>query len=452
MGRGARNRAQAQTAVPTRELTGAPWLVEAGIIASSEVVSASDPAPPVAADYASPSHDAILALVNGELGQQIGAEHTRTSKDWDQRSAETTAFVRAALGDLLALSREAAGSDSGWRQLLRAYSHAPDYSIWNTLWARAQLARKGTDPGGVLLSASGWKALGREINPAFLAPRRGEDRDWDNRYAALMYQPFHAKGSGFPKKLAELDENGDPKTIWIKGEPAGFGVFTAYHENATQGIDGEEAPELPRASWFEATGSETDARQLLDDIRGVCEYEGLTVKHGRLRDQDTLSSANNGLLRTTPDNAIYNRAAKTITVDENVPPAEQSVAALRALCEHFADPRGNNEAADDYVKFNRAAAESAKFVVASLYGLDSEDQSFPHLTEFTADDKAIKRLNGNVHARVGRILDYLDPCRVARSQATAEYRAARRAKKQERSKQQRGQRSSQRRGSVKNSG
>ena len=440
MGRGTRESNQATTinlrpAAPAGQVPA--WARNAG-------VEAAPAAEPVAAVSAPSSNDDIRSLLAGANARRMqdlmeqGPD--RSGKRADRKEARKQ-HTRAIMDAATAASMDLAASDDGMRALLRAYAQAPDYSISNLLSARGQIERRNEslpadeqiDPAGLKFSRTAWKALGCEIKPGFEEPR-GEDRgsDWDSRYAVTMFSPT----KGWWKKTDELDENGEPKKIFV---PSGeYATFTAYHEDAVQAIGGGPRPELPEVPWSQSTGSDDDARQLLADVKRVCEWEKLEL------DTDAALSGgrvdHQGMRRSVPESARYDAAGKKLLVSKDVTPAEQATAAVRALAEHFARPvdeQRAEKAGYDPAELNKAAAEATKFVIASLYGLESDEQTFPHLRGFADDKRRMGALNGEIHYRVGKILDYLDPRREAKAKAAAEIVKERAGKRREKQATQR---------------
>jgi len=335
-------------------------------------------------------------------------------------------FIREVMDDLHTLAAEAAASDHTWRAYLRAYAKAPSYSPVNTLLANIQLRHRfkkagiDSDPTALKLSASAWKALGRRVKEQYRAPEgKGEDpsREWDPTYSAYMTKPLGFRR--FPKEVDVLDEDGNPtgekKTIWVNGAPKGYGTFRVYHIDATEGLDGGEAPPLPKAPWANATGSEQDARQLMSDIKRLCLDEGLIVDIGSHK---APQPDWRGVYTQVPEYARLD--GNVIRVDADASPADQAVAALKCLCQHYGAKRARGT--DEDQLFAQAADESAKFVIASLYGLESDEQTFPKLADIAEDPKKTARLCSEVHQRVSEIFNRLDPTARARALQDAEYR------------------------------
>jgi hypothetical protein len=221
---------------------------------------------------------------------------------------------------------------------------------------------------------------------------------------------------GWMKKTDDVDENGDPKKLYIPGD---YTTFIAYHQDAVQGKGGGPRPAMPTTPWTNATGSPEDARQLMDDVKRICAWERLTLVDGPVPQP----AVKQGVALEAPRHAFYDPATSTITVDPTVGEVDRSVAALCAVAEHLGRELDDKRAEKmdlDAKALNRAAAESTKYVIASLYGLDSDEQTFPHLAHIAADRDRMRTLNGEVHHRVGRILDYLDPRREAKAKHAAD--------------------------------
>lgn len=327
-------------------------------------------------------------------------------------------FVKAASGKLHALMSEYASSDDGWRQLLQIYSHAPHYSITNILWARAQLAHKGVRADGLIFSKTAWKALGRRVKPEYLRQwKPGDDGKptWDDLYIAGIMSPIFAhqkKGekekkaktpSATPSLATAVAQSGGSVAGQLLSQPVdtqykhsndliGFRVADVYHEDATEVIEGEA--ELPRPSWFEATGSDEDAAKLWKDIEYLADLHDVEIR--------TAPATRSGIAQ-----ASYDRATNTITLTESDHIADRASAALGALVDHFGP---NTPAKDDNeAKARIVARESAKYAIASLYGLASDKQSFTFLADIAQDDKLLKKATDDTHQRVISILNILDP-------------------------------------------
>lgn len=331
-------------------------------------------------------------------------------ENWKRRERE---FISGVVEDLERAARDFASSDEGWRQYLRLYAETPRYSALNNHWARGQLANKGAPSDGLILSETHWKALGRRVKAEYARPeaRRDRrfgyerDREWDDRYAAEMMAPV---GLIFAKRKVldrdgnpVLDENGEPKmetySFWRNGE-ANYKSFLVYHEDATEDINGGDPKPLPERPWAQATGSDEDAAQLLADLRDkVFEHRGISLEF-----QDLGTDDNEPAARLVE--------GRRLVVDQARPKTEQAVAALGIACQQAGGPvrPGKGEELDDARKRARAAAESAKYVIASLYGLDSKEQAFPEVAEI-AERGHLKALSGDIHRRVGDLMARLDP-------------------------------------------
>ena len=437
MGRGSRNTNDATAQGGGLALR--PTALTARTPAWAEGVAATAaPAATAAANMAT-SNDAIRAILTGRSAQRLtdlAEAGPDTSGTRAERKDARRAHVRSLIEAASDAVRDQASTDAGWRDMLRAYAAAPDYSINNLIWAAWQLNRKGVDPAGVKLSRTAWNALGRQIKPEFEEPR-GENRgaEWDSRYSVTMSSPTN----GFRKRLDEIDPaTGEKKEIFI---PGSFTTFTAYHENATEAIGGGDAPPLPETPWTGATGSDADAAQLISDLRRICQYESLELADGDLSAQNLGSQ---GLPKRDAIAARYDAGDKRIVIDPSAGPAAQATAAVRAIAQHFGRPVETERAEKlglDTFALDAAAADSAAYVIASLYGLDADEQAFPHLRSLAENPKQMSVLTGEVHHRVGRILDYMDPRRAAKAEHAAkvvkERAGTRRAKRSTQKKNKR---------------
>lgn len=350
-------------------------------------------------DEAIPLSDARVRLTPADVAKHLAASEairpmqSSFEKDKEAWKKSEREFTRKAAKELHELMQRFASSDEGWRAFLKIYARAPHYSMSNMLWAWAQLERKEVRPEGMVLSESGWRALGRTLKPGFKRSyQEGEDGQpsWDDTYAAEMMAPLVVRDK---KKEDESPEPGAPKTKVI-----GFRVFDVYHEDATESKDGSE---LPKPSWYGSSGSEEDAAKLWQDVERLAEWQGLEI----VMEERPRHDLNRPVL--VSGQASYERSRKQLKVTKTDRLADQATAALGALMEHF----GPQEAAksDDESKARIVARESAKYAVASLYGLHSERQSFPFLAALAGEDRAVKRVSDDVHKRVSAVLNFLDP-------------------------------------------
>jgi hypothetical protein len=388
----------------------------------------------------------------GRRGPELSASATRSLSqrnyvaDVETWKNQETEYIDGVIAELKRASADYASSDDSWRSYLQMYAQTPEYSALNNLWARAQLNRKGVATEGVLLSESAWAALGRRIKAEYCSPygraegRRDRkygyphEREWDDRYATEMMQPlgFHGfyrdetDGQGNPI----LDAQGQPKRRFVPVRPKGYKAFVAYHEDATEALDGSTAPPLPEAPWHGATGSDEDATKLLRDLDQYARANNLTITKAPVK---TLRDRN-GLAREALSSAHYDAESRTITVDPDQPIAEQAVGTLRAICQAAAGEERLETPEDRQLA--RAADESAKYVIASLYGLNANDQTFPHLAAISEMDDGVSKLSSRIHTRVKGVLSLLDPkmrakARIAEEtgQARAERRQTQRGKR-----------------------
>lgn len=350
-------------------------------------------------------------------------------------------FIESARVELDLGMREFARNGQ-WGRFLRLYALSPEYSPMNSYWARTQLRAKwerlvasgaaqasvlGDPASGRFLSMSAARALGARVRDQYFY--RPSSKDFDDRFVVEMCQPLGF--NGFFDERVVLDASGrpqiDPKTgqpqtrkEFIKTTAKGYGAFQAYHSNAL--VDSEGQPfEMPTMPWAEATGSEDDARTLITDLERICEEEGLSLLRMSVSapTTDEVVVDPKDITASLPDHARYERETGVIVLDESQTQPEQAVALLRSLCEYFGyeqtPPRDDNER-----KIRRAAAESAKYAIASLYGLAAEDQTFPYLVELADDDKAIGRVASDTHRRVQHVLAHLDPIMRAKARAEGE--------------------------------
>lgn len=330
-----------------------------------------------------------------------------------------------------------------WGDVLRLVVHSPEYSVLNNLWAYGQMRRRCEDLlergemseeemekvlRGRFFSASAAKAVGARVKDEyFYRPKQG----FDGRYLVEMFKPLGF--DGFWKEEIQLDAQGkpviDPKTqkpqvrkTFVPMRAKAFATFHAYHQDALELVSWEKDPEsgkrvaitkpfvMPEVPWEGATGSEEDAMKLYADLEAFCREEKLTVvPHEGSLSRDDLGRA----VADLPEHAKLDLGSRTITVDDSQGTSERAVALLRALCEYV----GRDEPAKDdgERKVRRAAEESAKYAIASLYGLEAKKQTFPYLLELSDDEKALNKVVSDTHRRVQSIIGYLDPTMRARA-------------------------------------
>lgn len=391
-------------------------------------------------------------ILYGGIPTQVGARTTRKlnksnfiadRKKWLEQEKE---FIDGVQSDLAAAVRNFASSDESWRNYLKIYAQAPDYSALNNLWARLQLRHKGVDPRGIILSESQWAKLGRRVkaeyampskNPRTPAGRRDKrfgydsDRDWDDRYCVELLMPIG--GGRFEVELKDedgnpiLDENGEPKKRVFYRSPRGFKAFKAYHEAATEDIAGGEAKPLPAAPWQGASGTEEDAEKLIEDLeQRVAGLMGVEIRYDLDSSREALFESNRDAIQARVQGpARLEEDGKVLRVDPNAPVVDRATAMLGGLCE--AVPSDFAPRNDDEIKRRRAAVESAKYAIASLYGLDSGNETFPHLAEIAEHKDGLRKLDSEIHRRTTKILHLIDPRLRMKARAEGEQRAAARA-------------------------
>ena len=377
--------------------------------------------------------DSARAKVTRDLSQRTFVA------DIEEWKKQENSFVEGALEELNAAVSTYAASDEGWRSFLRLYAESPRYSAINVLWARAQLAARAVRSDGLVFSESGWAALGRRVKAEYARPEAKRDRrydydrerEWDPTYAAEMMKPIGF--NGYWKD--EVDANGNPvrdasgksKRRFIPLAPKAFGTFVAYHEDATEAIDGSDPKPLARPPWHKASGSDEDATKMISDLeKHVLNDEEITIEY---RERRALSASDDqfDLERDAAVIETSNEGQTKIVVDASAPAPVQAAAVLGIVCDRAGRELAPGADDDDRAR-DRAAGASAKHVIASLYGLDAKDQAFPHLSAIGDQKGGLGRLTGEIHHRVGSILGRLDP----RMQMMARAEGQRQAERRER--------------------
>lgn len=354
--------------------------------------------------------------------------------EWKEREEE---YAKNTVEKLREIVKSKVSSKRAWEAYLKLYSLSPKHSMRNQLFARGKLARAGVQ-GGVILSESDWAALGRRVKEEYADPRSkgawrrdkkfsyDRDRDWDSTYACEMWRPY-----GYSVEIKDsngdpiLDENGDPKKRFI---PNGFVPFLAYHEDATEAIDGGAPPPLPSPPWQEADG---DPSKLLADLRERMLTMGDVSLIAKAEPRD-------GVCEWVDEIEPSGVKFRKLAIDQSATESQQAIGVLRALSQGDADDE----------KIEAAARESSVYVIASLYGIDTQAQSFPHLRELLDDGKQ-DAISAETHKRVTKILGTMDPMMRKLNEAAS---AAREERSRKRSTARKKSAEKMRKAATKNSG
>lgn len=340
-------------------------------------------------------------------------------QEWKEQER---AFVDGVLEELADGMQKAAGSKENWRAFLDLYAQSPDYSAMNNLWARSQLRAKGNEEAGILLSESAWEKLGRRVKADYARPLKkrdrrfgyDNDREWDDSFAAEMMRPLGR--SGFWRKLKDkngapiVDAEGKPRREWVPGSPdKGYATFVVYHEGATESLDGGDPRPLPGRE--EASGPDEAARNLIGDLRtqllpsrgleAAFDFEG--PEHCRRRGQ-------------------------TVHINPKSSPADQASALLGEVLNDLSRARDGED--ERRSKIHRAAHESSRYVIASLYGLDTSDQAIPHLHDISEESGDVRSLQSEVHHLTKSVMGTLDPRMREVARVSGKKISSRRAKRQ----------------------
>lgn len=326
--------------------------------------------------------DTLSRLAGSDGVRSLSSGFVASTERWREQERE---FIRNAVQGLRDAVRTYAASDAGWRDFLSLYAASPYYSPTNTLFVRAQFRAKGVPDEARFYSPSAWRRLGRAVKPEYVRPRSARNLGgWDDSCAAEILVPFLV-----PDPLDKAKANAEGRECRLV--PRGYKTALVYHEQATEPADGTTP--LVESEMI-ARGDLSAAEALWRDVELVCKSRGIKLE------QSSAFAARAG------DSGRWEPLSRRIRVAAAADPAERSAAALRALCEsleraHPADEQGR--------RLSRAAAESAKYVVASLYGIESDQQTFPFLAELSGDEKLLKRLTDETHHRVSEILRVVSP-------------------------------------------
>lgn len=386
------------------------------------------------------------ALLFGSRGKSIDAKNSgaisRSLKNrtfveevekWKQQE---TAYIDSVMERLNEAMDTYAQSDDDWQQFLKMYVQTPHYSATNNLWARTQLAYKDSDPDGLILSETQWANLGRRVKAEYCSPHGhakldkkfgfDREREWDDRYAAEMMQPLGFNGY-FEEELDAagkpvLDKNGKPKKKFIPLSPKGYKAMTVYHEAATESLDGSPAAELPAAPWITAQGEEASAAQLILDMKDAARLEGLQIVEGKNAEKRD----SRGIIIEPARSAVFDKANDSIVVDPSFSAQDQAVGMVFAMSQAVA--KDEKRETDEQIQLAHAADESAKYAIASLYNLDTDAQTFPHLSDIR-ENQGVNVLSSRIHKRVKKLLTLVDPKMEAKARTEGSRAKARKSQK-----------------------
>jgi hypothetical protein len=395
------------------------------------------------------------------LGRRRGAGNSRVVRDLARqpRIADKEEWKRIedewaaqAVEHARARGVDAMRQPGQWAEHMADFGAFPEYGMANRLWAQSQILAKqeaGVDISmdALVLSPTWWEALGRRVKAEYLKPnwkfenqpkrrRWGYDyrREWSADFAIEQTQPFR-EWIAIPEVVR--DENGnvqygpDGRAVTrLKKGPfghiKGYGTFVAYHENATEGLDGGPPPEIAAPSWHQATGTDEDARRLFNEVVHIARSNGISVDVIAFDEQQTSSMSRDRLRSIAGTSAAYyDRERQTVKVSDSVPPAERAVAALGALLEHWdaQQPRGENANIARYQQIQRLGRESALYAVSGLYGLQQQRPRFAGISDLADDSRGYDDLARDVQRRVRAVMECIHP--VMRAKARMDSQSAR---------------------------
>jgi hypothetical protein len=134
--------------------------------------------------------------------------------------------------------------------------------------------------------------------------------------------------------------------------------------------------------------------------------------------------------------AKYDKESNTIIVDPQAPKQEQAAAALREVFVALNSQQQSKGSVENKSKRDQTAIASAQYVISSLYGLNTDKQTFPYLKELSQENQDLKEVNSRTHALIGKVVPLLDDRVKTHLRASKEYQKPNRAKryKQQKSK------------------
>lgn len=247
-----------------------------------------------------------------------------------------------------------------YKDCLRYMSKFTNYSAGNCILIMLQ------KPEASLVAAFGkWKELGRTVNKgekgiAILAPMSFKSKE-------LKEQPV-TDGNG--QKLYNAD--GSEKTETVEVEETSIAFKKVYVFDVTQ-TSGEPVPE-----YVHELSEDVEVDHVEAVIRAVCNLTGLPVEI-----EDIKSGAK----------GYYSYGEQRIAIKEGLSGAQAIKTAIHE-CAHalLHDPDKKLPTVGASRSEKEVQAESVAYIVASRYGLDTSEYSFPYIASWS-QGKPLEQLN-----------------------------------------------------------
>ena len=250
-------------------------------------------------------------------------------------------------------------SDS-YKKCLRYMSKFTNYSAGNCILIMLQ------KPDASLVAAFGkWKELGRTINKgekgiAILAPMKFKSKEVTERLVK----------DGDGKQVFNVD--GSEKKETVENEVATIGFKKVYVFDVSQ-TSGEPIPE-----YVHELNEDVEDEHVESVISAVRSVTGLPV------DFEDIKSGAKG---------YYSYGEQRIVIQENLSGAQAIKTAIHE-CAHalLHDPDKKLPTANSTRSDKEVQAESVAYIVASRYGIDTSDYSFPYIASWS-QGKQLEQLN-----------------------------------------------------------
>ncbi|WP_303806389.1 ArdC-like ssDNA-binding domain-containing protein [Ruminococcus flavefaciens] len=250
-------------------------------------------------------------------------------------------------------------SDS-YKKCLRYMSKFTNYSAGNCILIMLQ------KPDASLVAAFGkWKELGRTINKgekgiAILAPMSFKSKE-------LKEQPVRDSSGN-----QVYNADGSEKKEEVEVEQTSIGFKKVYVFDVSQ-TSGEPIPE-----YVHELNEAVEDEQVEAVINAVHDITGLPV------DFENIKSGAKG---------YYNYGEQRIVIQENLSGAQAVKTAIHE-CAHalLHDPDKKLPTANTSRSDKEVQAESVAYIVASRYGIDTSDYSFPYIASWS-QGKQLEQLN-----------------------------------------------------------